>query len=76
MDGVIKDSEIIADIQANKSYDLDKLYATTLATKLKERAIQFFLTYNPARLIQYIEHDIFSYLNREAFRLAARQVVG
>jgi type I restriction enzyme R subunit len=76
MDGVIKDPGIIADIQANKSYDLDKLYATTLATKLKERAIQFFLTYNPARLIQYIDYDIFSYLNREAFRLAAKQVVG
>ena len=70
---IVKDPEILEAIKANKNNDLERLYKTTLASKLKERALQFFLTKNPARLTQYIEQDLLTYLNQEAFRLATIQ---
>lgn len=70
---IVKDPEILEAIKANKNKDLERLYKTTLASKLKERALQFFLTNNPARLMQYIKQDLLAYLNQEAFRLATIQ---
>jgi type I restriction enzyme R subunit len=76
METIVKDPKILASIKANKSQDLGRLYATTLATQLKEKAIQFFLENNPAKLVEYLEEDMITFLNQEAFRLATRQVVG
>jgi type I restriction enzyme R subunit len=69
---IARDPEILRDIRVNKNKDLERLYATTLASRLKEKAIQFFLTKNPARLIQYLNQDLLTYLNQEAFRLAVK----
>ncbi len=67
---VVNNQQIIAEIKANKSSDLEKLYTNKLSAVLKEMAINFFLTYNPSRLFRYIEKDIISHLNEEAFRYA------
>ncbi len=70
---IVKDPEILEAIKANKNKDLEILYKTTLASKLKGRALQFFLDKNPARLMQYIEQDVLAYLNQKAFWLATIQ---
>ncbi len=70
---IVKDQEIITDIQANKRQDLWKLYTTTLASKLKDRAIRFFLDHNPAKLTQYLDTGVLDSLNEEAFRFATQQ---
>ncbi|MFH0959258.1 MAG: DEAD/DEAH box helicase family protein [Pseudomonadota bacterium] len=75
MESIVEDPEIIASVQANKSHDLWRLYATSLSSQLKEKAIQFFLTNNPAKLVEYLDEDLFTYLNQEAFRLATKQIV-
>jgi len=73
MENVANDPEILASVQANKSGDLLRLYATTLSSQMREKAIQFFLANNPAKLVEYLDQDLFTFLNQEAFRLATRQ---
>lgn len=71
---ILNNPNILNEIRANKASDLDKLYKNKLSSVLKEKAINFFLTYNPARLFRYIEKDILSILNEEVFRLAVFKI--
>lgn len=71
---IINNPIILNEIRANKVSDLDKLYKNKVSSVLKEKAINFFLTYNPGRLFRYIEKDILSSLNEEVFRLAVFKI--
>jgi len=73
MEKVAKDPSILASVRANKSRDLWRLYETTLSSQMRASAIQFFLTNNPAKLVEYLDQNIFTFLNQEAFRLATSQ---
>ncbi len=71
---IIKNPLIQNEIRANKVSDLNKLYKNKLSSVLKDKAINFFLTNNPDRLLRYIEKDILSGFNEEVFGLAVLEV--
>jgi type I restriction enzyme, R subunit len=71
---IINNPIILNEIRANKVSDLDTLYKNKLSSVLKERAINFFLTYNPSSLFRYIEKDVLTSLNEDVFRLAVFKI--
>jgi len=67
IDEVSKDPEIIRDITANISKDLDRFFEISLKEKLYMKFMDYFMHYNIDKVSYYIEKGLEAFINKSLF---------